>query len=127
MHGTGRRCTETLRPVPISELDSGMCRKLKLMATRSADLAKDSEYEQKFGVRHRRSGRPSGGEDVIFPAEGVHPVIQRIAARRATAVVLEENKDRLAALYARERRVLERRGLKQVAADAGIKITITEE
>lgn len=91
-----------------------------------ADLARDSEYEQKFHTRHRRSGRPGGGEDVIFPGDGVHPVIQRIAARRATAVVLDENKDRLSALYARERRVLERRGLKQVAADAGIKINISE-
>lgn len=91
-----------------------------------ADLAKDSKYEQMFGVRHRRSGRPGGGNDVIFPGEGMHPLIQRIAARRATAVVLEEQKDRLADLFRREARVLEERGLKQVAADAGVKVNLSE-
>jgi hypothetical protein len=89
-------------------------------------LARDSEYEQRFGTRHRRSGRPSGGDDVIFPSEGVHPVIQRLAMRRAMAVVLDESKERLAALYHSERKVLERRGLKQVAADAGIKVNVSE-
>lgn len=91
-----------------------------------ATLAKDSIYEQKFGTRHRRSGRPSGGNDVIFPSEGVHPVIQRLASRRAMAIVMEENKDRLEALYHTERKVLQRRGLKQVAADAGIAISTRE-
>lgn len=85
-------------------------------------LDPESRYENVFGTRHRRAGRPLGGDDVIFPGDGVHPVIQRLAARRATAVVLEENKDELATIYARELRVLQRRGLKQVAADAGIAV-----
>lgn len=99
---------------------------VKSSATADAGLASDSVYEQLFGTRHRRSGRPAGGDDVIFSGDGTHPLIQRIAARRATAVVLEESKDRLASLFRREVAVLERRGLKQVAADAGVKITIAE-
>jgi hypothetical protein len=86
-----------------------------------ATLSKASIYEQLFGVRHRRAGRPAGDEPV-FVAPDVDPVIAMVAKRRAYAVVHEENKDRLATVFAQELKVLKRRGVAEVAQDAGVKL-----
>lgn len=85
-------------------------------------LSKASPYEQKFGTRHRRVGRPSGDTEPLFKVDSsaVHPLLAAVAKRRAHAVVLEEQKERLADLFARELKVLRRRGVSQVAADCGV-------
>lgn len=88
------------------------------MATQT--LSKNSTYEQTFGTRHRGPGRPSG-EDV-FPRSDVHPLLRKVAQRRAFAVVHENNKEELAELYSEELAVLKRRGVEQVAADLGIEL-----
>lgn len=98
------------------------------MATQS--LSKASAYEQLFRTRQRRAGRPTEeGIDTepLFPAGNLHPIVQRIAQRRAYAVVHEENKDRLRELYAAEARVLGRRDLEDVAADAGVKVPVERD
>lgn len=90
---------------------------------RGGSLSKASAFEQKFGVRHRGVGRPAGmsRDDVLFPRTGGDPeAMCRIAIRRAYAVVHEENRDRLTALYRAELAVLRRRGLEQVLSDAGV-------
>jgi hypothetical protein len=85
-------------------------------------LSKASEYEQTFGTRHRGPGRPRVMEDgeVLFPSGDVHPVLVRVAQRRAYAVVHEENRERLHELYLSELAVLKRRGLTVVAEDSGV-------
>jgi len=93
------------------------------MLSKGKTLSKASEYEQLFGTRHRGPGRPVGSDgEVLFPAVDVHPALSRLAARRAFAVVHEEQRDRLADLYAKELTVLKRRGLPQVAVDCNLRI-----
>ena len=88
-------------------------------------LSKASEYEQLFQTRHRRAGRPSreNGDDVLFPSGDVDPVLTRVAQRRAFAVVHEEQRARLTTVFHNELKVLKRRGVEQVAADAGIQLS----
>lgn len=84
-------------------------------------LAKNSEYEQHFGTRHRGPGRPMGDDgEVLFPAADQHPVLVKVAQRRAFALVHEEQRDRLRSLYLAELAVLRRRGVEQVAMDSNI-------
>ena len=85
-------------------------------------LSKASPYEQTFGTRHRRVGRPVGDVEPLFAGADADPVIALIAKRRAYAVVHEEQRERLAEVFAKELRVLKRRGLEVVAADAGVKL-----
>jgi hypothetical protein len=93
------------------------------MATES--LSKASPYEVLFRTRHRGPGRPAEDDGLdtepMFAYEG-HPVFQRVAQRRAYAVVHEENKDRLREVFRKELKVLERRGLETVAADSRIRL-----
>ena len=87
-------------------------------------LSAQSEYEQMFNTRHRGPGRPSDGDgEVLFPAGEEHPVLVKIAQRRAFAVVHQEQRDRLSGLYNAELRVLRRRGVEQVAQDSGIDLS----
>lgn len=101
------------------------------MAERGNTLSKISVYEQLFKTRHRGSGRPAAGsvdDEPLFPAGDRHPLIVRVAQRRAYAVIHEENKARLRELFASEVRVLGKRGPEQVAADAGYKfVEVAEE
>jgi hypothetical protein len=90
-------------------------------------LSSASIYEQLFGVRHRRAGRPSGDTEPVFVAPDVDPLIALVAKRRAYAVIHEENKDRLAAVFNKELAVLKRRGVAEVARDAGVKLAQTDE
>lgn len=100
------------------------------MATNQKRLSPQSEYEQMFKTRHRRAGRPpadaatgldrNGG--VLFEAGDTHPLLVKLAQRRAFAIVHEENRDRLAALFKAELRVLKRRDLAEVAEDAGVSV-----
>lgn len=97
------------------------------MATTEARvrLSNASVYEQMFKTRHRRAGRPvrdDGSVDVLFPSDGEEPLLVRVAERRAFAVVHEENRERLRAVFGVELKVLKRRGVAEVARDAGISI-----
>ena len=91
----------------------------------NAKLSEASPYEALFGVRHRRAGRPAG-EEPLFVAPDVDPLIALIAKRRAYAVVHEESKARMAEVFNAELGVLRRRGVKQVARDAGVALKHTE-
>lgn len=89
--------------------------------TNSVRLSNASIYEQMFKTRHRRVGRPSReDDDVLFPSGDAHPLLVRVAERRAFAVVHEEQRDRLRQVYGVELKVLSRRGVEEVARDAGI-------
>ena len=89
------------------------------------NLSKASTYEQTFRTRHRGSGRPAigepGGDDstTLFPSKDRHPLLVRVAQRRAYAVVHYEQRERLAELYEQEMKVLTRRELEEVARDVG--------
>jgi hypothetical protein len=96
-------------------------------STASASLSSASIYEQTFGVRHRRAGRPAGDAEPVFVAPDVDPLIAMVAKRRAYAVVHEENKDRLAEVFAAELKVLKRRGVTTVARDAGVALKVNDE
>lgn len=85
-------------------------------------LSKASPYEETFNTRHRKVGRPVGDNDPLFAGADADPVIALIAKRRAYAVVHEEQRARLAEVFAKELRVLKRRGLAVVAGDAGVKL-----
>ena len=89
----------------------------------SETLSKASPYEQTFGTRHRRVGRPTGDVEPLFAGADADPVIALIAKRRAYAVVHEEQRERMQEIFAAELRVLKRRGLAVVAADAGVKLS----
>lgn len=89
-------------------------------------LSVASPYEQTFKTRHRRVGRPADAEP-LFIAPDVDPLIVLIAKRRAYAVVHEEQRARMAEVFDRELSVLRRRGVEQVASDAGVKLVGTEE
>lgn len=86
----------------------------------AAVLSVASPYERLFGTRHRRRGRPDGSTEVTFDGTDVDPVIRNVAKRRAFAVVHEENRRRLKEVYEAELKVLKRRGVERVAADAGV-------
>ncbi|UYL85377.1 hypothetical protein SEA_HAGER_1 [Microbacterium phage Hager] len=93
--------------------------------TRSPGLSKASPYEQLFGTRYRRVGRPSGDslEESPYrdPSGGqLDPLLLSVAKRRAQTVVLEEQRERLSAVFAAELKVLRRRGVEAVAADVGV-------
>lgn len=94
-------------------------------------LSKASVYEQTFGTRHRRVGRPSGDTEPLFGSvlngRDVDPVLVMIAKRRAYAVVHEEQRERLQEVFAAELKVLNRRGLATVAEDAGVKLKTTPD
>src|SRR5690606_26695555 len=102
-----------------------------IMGVGSVSLSKASPYEQRFGTRHRRVGRPSGSEaESGSPCAGVgdvHPLLATLAKRSATAVVLDANRSRLAELFRAELKVLKRRGVSRVAEDAGVKLPETEQ
>lgn len=107
-------------------------RKLVFMATsqKTVRLSNASVYEQMFHVRHRRAGRPvrdDGDEATLFPSSDAHPVLVRVAERRAFAVVHEEQRGRLREVFGVELKVLRRRGVAEVAADAGIKFDVETE
>ncbi|UAJ16092.1 hypothetical protein SEA_TINYMINY_1 [Microbacterium phage TinyMiny] len=91
------------------------------MAATKERLSVASPYEQTFKTRHRRVGRPADAEP-LFVAPDVDPLIALIAKRRAYAVVHEEQRARMAEVFDRELAVLRRRGIEQVAADAGVKL-----
>lgn len=93
-----------------------------------ARLSSASEYEQMFRTRHRRSGRPvrADGETLFGSAGDVDPILRRVAERRAYAVVHEENRDRLKKIFLDELKVLRRRGVEEVARDAGIALPPSE-
>lgn len=63
----------------------------------------------------------------LFVAEGVDPILVSVAKRRAYAVVHEEQRQRMAEVFALELKVLKRRGLVQVATDAGYSMAAGEE
>ncbi len=92
------------------------------MANKST-LAKNSEYEQTFQTRHRPPGRPTrdADDEPLFPRVGVDDIIGRVAERRAYALVHEKHREELGAHYRAELKVLQRRGVEQVAADIGAK------
>lgn len=83
-------------------------------------LSRESVYEQTFGTRHRRAGRPVGDTEPLFGGVEADPVIVAVAKRRAYAVVHEEQRDRLRDVFDRELKVLKRRGVEVVAKDAGV-------
>lgn len=95
------------------------------MAESRMTLSEASPYEKTFGTRHRRVGRPADREP-LFLAPDVDPLIALIAKRRAFAVVHEEQRERMADVFAQELKVLRRRGVKQVAKDAGVKLPTNE-
>lgn len=65
---------------------------------------------------------------MLFPTDGeVHPRLRSIAERRAFAVVHEENRARLSEVFLKELRVLKRRDISEVFADAGLKYEPTAE
>lgn len=85
----------------------------------SKSLSPKSPYEQTFKTRYRPSGRPSG--ENVFPSveeSGLDPSVHLVAKRRAQAVVLAENRERMAEVFSAEAAVLRRRGLEQVLEDA---------
>lgn len=92
-------------------------------------LSKVSKYEQTFKTRHRPSGRPTDIEDTepLFPAANVHPVLADVARRRAYALVHHENRGALRRYYQDELKVLERRGVDQVAADSGKTLVVAAD
>lgn len=91
------------------------------MAKSNVSLSKASPYEQKFGTRYRGSGRPvREDDDPLFPADGADRLLVRTAARRAFAVVHEEQRARLREVYRQELAVLKRRGVEQVKKDLGL-------
>lgn len=93
-------------------------------------LSSASPYEQMFETRHRRVGRPSGSDrsESLFAVGGaVHPLLASVAKRRAHAVVLEEQRDRLAEVFGAELKVLKRRGVEQVASDVGVDLAPESE
>ena len=94
------------------------------MGAGSVTLSKASVYEQTFGTRHRRVGRPADSEPLFAVGPEVDPVLALVAKRRAYAVVAHEQRDRLQEVFAAELKVLRRRGLEQVAADAGIRLEL---
>jgi hypothetical protein len=83
-------------------------------------LSKASIYETMFGTRHRGPGRPNDTDDTepLFPTGNTHVLLADVAMRRAYAVVHEENKARLREVFTKELKVLERRGVEQVAVDS---------
>lgn len=89
-------------------------------------LSTASIYEQLFQTRHRRAGRPLGDTKPLFAGTDADPLIQMVAKRRAYAVVHEEQRDRLKQVFDTELRVLKRRGVTTVAADAGVKLKARE-
>lgn len=91
------------------------------------NLSTASPYEQTFKTRHRRAGRPLGDVDPLFAGSDADPVIALVAKRRAYAVVHQEQRARLQEVWESELKVLKRRGLSVVAADAGVKLKITDE
>lgn len=105
------------------------------MATNQKRLSPQSEYEQMFKTRHRRAGRPpaaaaSGLDEnrgVLFDGSDSDPILVRVAQRRSFAIVHEENRERLAQLFKAELKVLRRRGVAEVAADAGISLQTVED
>lgn len=108
-------------------------------ASRGARLSSASTYEQMFRTRHRTAGRPrrEDGEplfgDLAAGAAGSATggagaaVLRRIAERRAYAVVHEEQRARLREVFEAELKVLKRRGVEEVARDAGIRLELAEE
>ncbi len=92
----------------------------------NSSLSTASPYERLFGTRHRRVGRPSGGELMSSPYRdpagvgGTDPLLLAVAKRRAQNVVLEECRSRLAEVFAAELKVLKRRGAAEVARDVGV-------
>lgn len=93
----------------------------KRKATGALPLSEDSEYEQRFGTRHRGRGRPSG-VGPLMDGVGVDPLLVRIAKNRAFAVVHDEQTDRLRALFTAELAVLRKRGVSRVAKDVGVEL-----
>lgn len=89
-------------------------------------LSTASPYEQTFGTRHRKVGRPVGDNEPIFVAPDVDPLIALIAKRRAFAVLHEKHREELQALFLAEKAVLKRRGTEVVARDAGVKLKAPE-
>lgn len=88
-------------------------------------LSKASPYEQTFGTRYRRVGRPTGDELAESPYRDpsggqLDPLLLAVAKRRAQTVVLEEQRDRLGVVFAAELKVLRRRGVEEVARDVGV-------
>jgi len=101
----------------------------KVDVMRDKSLARDSIYEQMFGTRHRGAGRPTGDTEPLFASAGVDlttvdVVLVNVAKRRAYAVVHEEQRERLADVFMRELKVLQRRGVVQVMLDAGIRRSV---
>ena len=98
------------------------------MAEKKKRLSPKSAYEQLFGVRHRRPGRPvSDDGEPLFPTGDVHPLIARVAQRRAFAVVHEEHRAELGSVYRAELAVLKRRELADVAEDVGVELVYEGE
>lgn len=97
------------------------------MAEKATRLSDASPYEKTFGTRHRRVGRPSDDREPLFVAPDVDPLIALIAKRRAYAVVHEEQRGRMAEVFAAELKVLRRRGVATVARDAGVKLAVNED
>lgn len=97
---------------------------------RVASLSAVSVYEQMFGTRHRSVGRPAGDVEPVFvdpTGGGVDPLLLSVAKRRAYAVVHQENRERLAEVFAVELKVLRRRGVKVVAGDVGVNLPDDDE
>lgn len=92
--------------------------------SRTKRLSPKSIYEQMFGTRYRRPGRPNvaDGEEPLFPLGTAHPLVARVAQRRAFAVVHEESRGRLAEVYRQELAVLRRRDVEDVAEDVGVSL-----
>lgn len=98
----------------------------------SLSLSKASPYEQTFGTRHRRVGRPSGDELAESPYRDpsggqIDPLLISVAKRRAQTVVLEECRSRLADVFSAELKVLRRRGVEEVAGDVGVDLAKREQ
>lgn len=89
-------------------------------------LSTASPYEQTFKTRYRRVGRPADDREPLFARPDADPVLALIAKRRAYAVVHEEQRARLAEVFDRELRVLNRRGVEVAAQDAGVKLAVRE-
>lgn len=94
-------------------------------------LSVASPYEQTFGTRHRKVGRPQGDTEPLFGTvlngRSVDPTIALIAKRRAYAVIQERHRSELAEVFDAELKVLARRGVAVVAADAGVKLKARDE
>lgn len=59
----------------------------------------------------------------MFPSGNAHPLVVRIAERRAFAVVHAEQRQRLSEVFHTELKVLGRRDLAEIAEDAGVQLT----